>query len=444
MEELHSVVSQEQVETERALIGAVVRAPEFSMREAGWLTEETFMVPDHKIFWNRVLNGEDPLVVIFDMPTMSKALSWSNDALYNRVGDYATALHNKDYMRTAILAAEEIVKAARDGNRDLIQAIANTLSTSHGGSTGMRDALEIAESLNARIDSGNQSIPWGIASLDAATMGQERGTLTMLAARPSMGKSSLAFQCNEYQALERDLRVGVWALEMSGEQMFARRNCHKVNKTWMEVRSENITQSEKADLKQHNLDYAELIQGKLHINDKTHTTSADIIRTQLREQFDVVMIDHLGLLKDRPLRGERHDQKLGRISMALHELAKNTNCVVLLLAQLNRNLEQRSDKRPTMADLRDSGELEQNADNVALIYGEWYYDKNADNITELNFGKYRDGVKDRTAYVRFNMVTQQFDTVTQEELDEMSEEAMEEVYATGDATPKSTQTEIPF
>jgi replicative DNA helicase len=213
----------------------------------------------------------------------------------------------------------------------------------------------------------------------------------------------------------------------------------------MEVRSENVSVTQREQLKGYVIDYAEEIDGYLYVNDSTHTTSTDIIRTQLREKFDVIMIDHLTLLKDKPWRGERHDQKLGRISMAMHELAKNTNCVVLLLAQLNRNLEQRQDKRPTMADLRDSGELEQNADNVALIYGEWYYDPQADNITEINFGKYRDGVKDRTAYVKFNKSDQQFDSVTQKELDEMSEEEMEQAHETeGGHTQINAQQEIPF
>lgn len=434
MSDLHSVVSQEQVEAERALIGAVVRSPQMALQEAGWLTEDNFMVPEHKIFWNRVLNGEDPVTVTFAIPEMTKAFTWSNEILANRVGDYAQALHDKDQMRMALIAAEEIVKASRQGDKDAVQAIAYSLANSQGGSgTGMRSPVEIGESLNRRIDARNLSIPWGIESLDVSTRGSEVGTLTVLAARPSMGKSSLAFQVNEYQALTLEKKVGVWALEMSAEQMFARRNCHKVQAMWMDVRSENITEQQREDLKKYVAEYSATLEAHMQVNDNTGTTVADIVRTQLREKFDVIMVDHLGLLKDKQLKSERHDQYIGRQTEMLHALAKNTQCVVLLLAQLNRGVENRTDKRPHMGDLRDSGHIEQNADNVGLMYGEWYYDRNAENYTEINWGKYRDGVKDTLCLVQFNMAEQKFESVETEDFDAYLDSAMEDAH-NGQAT----------
>jgi replicative DNA helicase len=260
-----------------------------------------------------------------------------------------------------------------------------------------------------------------------------------------MGKSSLAFQCNEHQALEQELRVGVWALEMSGEQMFARRNCHKIGKAWMDVRSGHVTHEEEERLKQYVLEYAEQLDGHLYVNDNTSTTCADIVRIQQREKFDVLMIDHLGLLKDRKFSGERHDQYLGRLTEQLHSLAKDTHSVVLLLAQLNRGVEQRTDKRPHMGDLRDSGNIEQNADNVALLYGDWYYDKTAEPYTEIIMGKFRDGVKDRSAFVEFDMAMQEFKSVAVMEIDEASAEEMERTYDTeGGQMQYNLQDEIPF
>ena len=95
-----------------------------------------------------------------------------------------------------------------------------------------------------------------------------------------------------------------------------------------------------------------------------------------------------------------------------------------------------------MGDLRDSGAIEQNADNVALLYGEWYYDKSAANITEIIFGKFRDGVKDASAYVEFLMREQRFASVKQEVIDAMSTENMEDAH-NGDA-PTHKQESIPF
>lgn len=428
MTDLHSVVSQEQVEAERMLIGSVIRDPK-SLNKVGWLTEDAFMVPAHKQFWNRFLNGEDGLQITFSMPEMTDAISWSNDALFARAGDYAQALFDKDQMRMALIAAEEIVKASREGDKNAVQAIAQSLaSTQGGGDTGMRDPLDIGVSLNQRIDQGNISIPWGITSMDTATRGSEKGTLTILAARPSMGKSSLAFQTCETRAIDLGKKVGVWALEMSGEQMVARRTCHKINSMWMDVRAGNISAIQRADLKKHVTGYTEMLsEYGMGINDSTDTTVADIVRTQLRNRYDVLMIDHLGLLNDKNLRGERHDQKLGRQTRMLHNLAKNTFSVIILVCQLNREVEKRQDKRPNMGDLRDSGELEQNADNVGLIYGPWYYDKEADNTTEIIWGKYRDGVKNSLSLVEFDMADQQFHSVETQKFDEYVDRRAEDV-----------------
>jgi replicative DNA helicase len=194
---------------------------------------------------------------------------------------------------------------------------------------------------------------------------------------------------------------------------------------WMDVRSENISSVKREDLKMFNIKYAERLEGLLTVNDDTHTRMSDIVRTQLRERYDVLMIDHGGLLNDKQLGGERHDQFIGRQTKAMHDLAKNTQAVVMCLWQLNRGVESRVDKRPHMGDLRDSGHIEQNADNVALMYGEWYYDRTAENITEVNWGKYRDGVKDSLCLVRFNLATQMFESVATQDFDAYVEQAME-------------------
>lgn len=422
---MYSVVSNEQVEAEKLVIGCLVR-DESAIGQIGFLTEDDFMVPDHKQFWNRVKNGENPVEVAFAIPGMNKAFTWSNDVLYGRSGEYANVLQDKSYIREAVRVAEGIAKAATESDKDTIQALSHELVNQRaGGSSNMRSPLEIAESLNARIDKGNISIPWGMKSIDDSTRGSERGTLTVLAARPSMGKSSLAFQVNEFQATTMGLKVAVWALEMSAEQMFARRNCYKIKRMWMDVRSGHISPAEREELKKQVIGYAEWLDNRLMVNDDTSTTVSQIVRTQLRERYDVLMIDHLGLLKDKKINGERHDQYLGRLTETLHALAKQTFSVVILLAQLNRSVEGRSDKRPHMGDLRDSGQIEQNADNVALLYGDWYYDRTAEPITEVNWGKYRDGLKDTLCLVRFNMANQRFESVETREFNTYIDERIE-------------------
>ena len=441
MTELHSIVSQEQIELEQAFAGCVLINGDHARKTAGWLNPETIMTPDIQVFWKRVQEGETAIEVGFSMNIGAELLKWSQTVTNSMdVAKYANALVTKDYLRVGILSAELMAQHAQAGDPAALKQVVDEFAQrQRGGSSTMRNAVDIGESLVHRIEQGNMSIPWGIESLDIATRGLERGTLTVLGARPSMGKSSIAFQCNEYQALELGLRVGVFALEMSGEQMFSRRNCHKIGSTWADVRSGMVSSTDEESLKAYVREYSEEIKDNLFVNDNTYTTSADIVRTQQRENFDVIMIDHLGLLKDKKYKDERHDQKLGRITEQLHSLAKNTQSVVILLCQLNRGVEGRTDKRPNMGDLRNSGDIEQNADNVALLYGDWYYDKSADNTTEVNFTKFRDGLKDATAYVEFDMKNQQFKSVEVKEGTQVIDDANEEGY-----TQINMQDDIPF
>jgi replicative DNA helicase len=445
MDSLADVVTQEQIDIERLFAGAVLIAGgKFARDQAGWLNHETIMHPEIREWWKRVQAGEDPTEVGFALNIASDLLKWSNQMTSSlNIEQYANSLTQKNYIRTGLSSAEGMAKAAGEGDVELMRNFAETFlnRTDYGGSTGMRDMREIGQSLNARIEKGDISIPWGIETLDVSTRGLERGTMTVLAARPSMGKSSLAFQVCETMALEEKEKVGVFALEMSGEQMMARRTCHKIDRMWMDVRAGLISEEEEETLKAEVSKYADTLHGRMWVNDSTDTTVADIVRTQLRERYDVIMIDHLGLLKDRRWSGERHDQYLGRLTEILHSLAKNTNSVVILVCQLNRGVEQRTDKRPHMGDLRDSGNIEQNSDNVALLYGEWYYNPEADPITEVILGKFRDGKKNATAYVEFNMQEQHFDSVTMEDMTKVADEAMNEGE---DFRQVNMQSEIPF
>ncbi len=443
MTELHSIVSQEQVEIERAFAGAVFYNPKGAREQAGWLDPDSIMNPQIREYWKRVKEGEEPVTASYAVGWTHEPFGWGNGVMSTRPGQYADALMKKKYMREAILGAEQIVKAAQEDNEDVIQAIASQMVTKSGGrDSSMRTPLEIGASLKKRIRKGNLSVPWGIESFDEATRGSERGTLTVLAGRPSMGKSSLAFQANEYQALRLDQKVGVWAIEMSAEQMFARRTCYRIGRSWMDVRAGLLSDAEQDELDGYVDEYSASLEGQMWVNDSTETTVAQIVRTQLQQNFDVLMIDHLGLLKDPQHGRERHDQYLGRLTETLHNLAKNTNAVIILLAQLNRSVEQRADKRPHMGDLRDSGAIEQNADNVALLFGEWYYDRDAANITEIIFGKFRDGVMNSSAYVEFLMREQRFVSVSQEAIDVMSEDNMQDAHEK--KPPTHQHEEMPF
>lgn len=429
MSNFSDIVTNEQTQIEKMFIGAVLIDGDNARLNAGWLEDDAILTPKYREFWRRVRDGNDPIEVAAVM-SLEEIYQYINLVpTVQKVGEIAGALQSKSFLRLAVEDAKEIVRYAGDSDEEMILAVANRLANrSSGRGSELRDPYDIAASLKKRILSGNLSIPFYISSLDRSTGGSERGTLTIIAARPSMGKSSLMWQICEEQAINGYLVV-FYALEMSAEQMYARRVCYKIGKTWLDVRNGNYTPEEEKDLLKYIDGYAEMLaEVGMKVSDSTSTTSADIIRNQLKYRFDVNAVDHGGLMKDRKLGDERHDQFIGRQSEGLHSLAKNTQSVVYLLWQLNRKVEDRADKRPTMADLRDSGHLEQNADNVGLLYGNWYYDpEDTENITEIFWSKYRDGTKDSMSFVEYDMRSQQFKSVDKKDIDTYSAENMEAI-----------------
>ena len=446
MTDLMTTATQNQHQIEQLFAGAVMSGPDYARAKASWLSPDVFTDERLSTYWDKVRDGGNPIEVGFEMGLAAELTKWSLSVVsVNDIESYAKSLQRAAYLRYAVMGAQDIVKAVQAGNVAEIDAILDAMKDQSTGVPGMmRDPDEVAENLKKRIELGNISIPYGIETVDYATSGAERGTCTVLAGRTSMGKSSLAFQWAEYQALVLGVRVAFFALEMSAEQMVARRLCHKVkNKSgqsasWEDVRSSYIGEPEKQHLYTLIDEYNESIKGKLFISDLTEVSTSDILQTQLREKYDVIYIDHLGLLKDRPRQGERYDQLLGRIVMSLHELAKNTRACVFVLAQLKRAVADRESKRPRLDDLQDSTKIESNADNVILLDRPSYWDRTLQedpDPMELILAKYRDGSRSSTCWVGFNLREQRFVSIERPDLDELVTEGLEEA---------NGQSEIPF
>lgn len=440
--------TQEQHEIEQAFAGAVLINGDYARAHVGWLSPDVFTDTLIASWWGRVIQGGNPLEVGYELKMGGDLIGWQQRVTTHLdVDHYAKALSRSAYLRFCVMGAGDLVRAAQRGDENEIDIILETMKSMDSGVTrAMRSPLEIGASLKRRIEQGDISIPYGIQSLDWATGGSERGTFTILAGRTSMGKSSLAFQWAEHQALVLGLKVGFFALEMSAEQMFARRLCHKIVNldgdvaSWQDVRNKFTSQEEQDRLFDLIDEYTASIEGKLFVNDETNTTTADVLRTQMREKFDVLYVDHIGIFKDRHVKGERYDQYLGRMALALHEIAKNTNASVFGLAQLNREVEKRSGNKPVLADLQDSGKLEQNSDGVILMFRQSYYDKSKQKDVdpmELILGKYRDGARANSCYVGFNLREQHFISMWAEDLEETIEEGLKE--ANG-----AQQADIPF
>lgn len=254
-----------------------------------------------------------------------------------------------------------------------------------------------------------RSVPTYIPKLDDALGGIERQTLTVLAARPSMGKSTLAWQIARNVATA-GLKAYFFSLEMSAPSLWAKAACGMTGVRWKDVRSQNVTDEQLEMVINASNDLMNRYADNLLLDDGTNTSETIWAQVE-RHRPDLVVIDHLRLIADP---GENETKRLGVVSQRLKDMSKSFNTAVLCLAQLNRGVEAQTDKRPTLADLRDSGQIEENADVVLMLYRDDYYTtENAGNrysMTEVLVRKFRDDIKNQRVKLAFDTRTQWFET----------------------------------
>jgi replicative DNA helicase len=246
---------------------------------------------------------------------------------------------------------------------------------------------------------GNRSlvtgVPTGFSHLDNLTSGLQKSDLIILAARPSMGKTALALNIARNAAVEANIPVAIFSLEMSKEQLSLRMLCSEARIDSSRLRSGFFSMED-----WHRLtDAAGLLsESPIYIDDSASLTAMDIRakarRLKMDKNIGLIIIDYLQLMQGRA-GAERRDLEISEISRAMKALAKELDLPVMALSQLNRMLEQRTDKRPRLSDLRESGALEQDADVVAFIYRDEVYNKEEDNpsrgIAEILLSKQRNG-----------------------------------------------------
>lgn len=236
------------------------------------------------------------------------------------------------------------------------------------------DAATHAYSLDGAIT----GIPYGLADLDKKTMGMERGDLVVIAGRPGMGKTAIALGVTRNMA-ERGFKVMFESLEMKDVALAQRMMSdwlydRGLNLTYWQIRSGRFSEKSFYDLRDATIALAKL---PIHIEQQPGVTIQQIAnRARLRKRrhgLDVLIIDHLGLAKASNRYAGNKVYEIGEITGASKALAKELDCAVILLSQLSRQVEQRDDKRPTMSDLRSSGDIEQDADVILMLYREAYY-----------------------------------------------------------------------
>lgn len=264
----------------------------------------------------------------------------------------------------------------------------------------------------------------GFADLDKMTSGFQRQDLIIVAARPSMGKTSFALMLAENAAIHAGAVVGIFSLEMSKEALVMRLLCSQGNIDAQRFRNGFLSRPEWAQIAKS---LGILADSKIFLDD-TAGISVLEMRAKARrlaaeqKKLDLIIVDYLQLMSGSAKRFESRQQEVSQISRELKALAKEMNVPVVALSQLSRAPESRSDHRPQLADLRESGALEQDADVVAFIYREEQYktpeEKNSlpedqKNVAELIVAKQRNGPTG-TVDLRFTPSSMRFDNLYRE------------------------------
>jgi len=319
---------------------------------------------------------------------------------------YAQIVYEKALIRGMVIAGRDIVGRCLedgvdlDGLIDFSQgALFNIINRRVRSSFVAIGRLNKGNLAKIRLWCANKSLvrglPTGFKRLDRLTHGLQAADLVILAARPAMGKTALALNMARNVAVETNLPVAVFSLEMSKEQLSLRMLCAEAQLNAGRIRDGFMS---KADWRSLERASRLLSDAPILIDDSAELTATQIRakarRLQMEHGLGLVIVDYLQLIKS-PFRLDRRDLEISEISRSLKALAKELDIPVIALSQLNRELEKRTNKRPRLSDLRESGSLEQDADLVLFIHRESVYQDesvdSAQDAADLIVAKHRNG-----------------------------------------------------
>lgn len=331
---------------------------------------------------------------------------------------YAKIVEEKSLLRKLIRAAQDIAGMSYEASEEAefvldraeksIFDIIERRSTQ--GFTHIKDVLletfiRLEQLYNSK--SPITGVPTGFKDLDLKTAGLQNSDLILIAARPGMGKTAMALNIAQYAAVQKHVPVALFNLEMSKDQLVNRMLCSEVMVDSHKMRTGRLDDEDWNKIAKA---LGPLSEAPIYIDDTPGLTVMDIRakcrRLKLEKKLGLVVIDYLQLMRGRG-RVENRQQEVSEISRSLKILAKELNVPVVTMSQLSRGPETRTDHRPMLSDLRESGAIEQDADIVMFIYRDDYYNPESDkkNIAEIIIAKHRNG-STGTVYLKY------FDTYT--------------------------------
>ncbi|AYK08889.1 replicative DNA helicase [Brevibacillus laterosporus] len=404
-------------EAEQAVIGSILKEPAIIEKVLERIDHESLYQPLHK----KILKAMTELFETgtkIDILTVTTKLA--SDNLFISAGSsvYLTDLQGSIASAETInyhigIVAEQAKRRKlirlgeqlqKDGysNEDIDAVLANLDNAKAEiepsiQSQGFKHAGEVVKESYAAIEKVSMfkgqmtGIPSGYVDIDKMTAGLNKSDLIIWAARPSVGKTALALNVGQNVAIRSKEPVAIFSLEMSAPQLVTRMICAEGMIDASRIRSGLL---EENDWQKLTMAIGTISKAPIYIDDTAAVTTADIRRRckklQQEKGLGLILIDYLQLLRGK---GGNRQEEVSSISRELKSIARELDVPIIALSQLSRSVEQRQDKRPMMSDLRESGSLEQDADLVAFLYRDDYYNKDSEskNIVEFIVAKQRNG-----------------------------------------------------
>ncbi len=418
-------IPPQNLEMEQSLLGALLLDKDAIVKVADIITSDDFYKEAHKLIFEAILGLYEKREPI-DLISLSNRLRERNQlerlggqaylsSLANlvptssHVVHYAQVVQNKSTLRRLLKAASDITEMAYHESEDVTQLLDHAEQNLFSVSQKFlkRTFIPITDVLSETFDridelhkeSGKlRGLPTHFADLDNLLAGLQKSDLIILAARPSVGKTTFALDIARNCAVKSKASVGIFSLEMSKEQLVDRLLCSEAGVSLWNMRTGKLSdQGENDDFTKINHAMGVLSEAKIYIDDSANSNVMEIRtkarRLQSERGLDLIVIDYLQLMEGRGQ--ENRVQEVSEISRNLKAIARELNIPVLALSQLSRSVEQRDSHIPRLADLRESGSIEQDADVVMFIYREKIYHQDLppdrQNLAEIHIAKHRNG-----------------------------------------------------
>ena len=415
------------IEAEQSVLGGLLLDNSAWDRAGDVLSESDFYRYEHRLIFGAILGlvnatkPADVITVYEHLQSLGKADDCGGLAYLNALAQsvpsaanlrrYAEIVRERAILRKLVAASDEIATTAfnpqgRPVSQILDEAESRIFRIGEEGARARQGfhaidqlVVQLLDRVNELAENGAEEVTGvrtGFYDLDRMTAGLQKGDLIVLAARPSMGKTALAINIGEHVAISEGLPVVVFSMEMGAAQLALRMVGSVGRIDQSHLRTGALRDDEWGRLSEA---VDKLSKATLFIDESPALTPAEVrararrMARQFGGTLGLIIVDYLQLMSGSIGTDENRATEIGEISRGLKALAKELQCPVIALSQLNRSVEARNDKRPMMSDLRESGAIEQDADVIMFIYRDDYYNKESrePGVAEIIIGKQRNG-----------------------------------------------------